>query len=235
MDRILDVPGYFSINKDAGPLIVGEEEKVRFSGMWIVYKAFSRRNVFVINILGDRDRQTPEPIRKYASRIGIDLIEMGGMPWSFPKEPGGGPIELKGSYGKLFDLLGIAYERDQELTLVSLDALKISYKAPLLYQEKIILTDELPDETMSDLLAQKGYTVIHAVREPLEAVLDKLGIERQGPPVRAVVADKRAELELPAVRVGEHGILHSPFDAENASYLAAPGMQLSEWRRRAPC
>ena len=230
MDRILDVAGYFSINKDAGPLLVGEEEKVRFSGKWIVYKDFSRRNVFVINLLDDHDQQTPDPIRHYASRFGIDLIEMGGKPWSFPKEPVGSLIELNGSYGKLFDLLGTAYERDRELTLVSIDALKISYKAPLLYQGKIILAEELPDNTMSDLLAQKGFTVIHTAQEPLETVLDKLGIERQGPPVKTVVADRRAELELPALQVGGLVVLLCPLDADIASYLASTGMKIALWQ-----
>ena len=230
MDRILDVSGYFSINRDAGPLLVGEEEKIRFSGKWIVYKDFSRRNVFVINILEDRDQQTPDPIRSYASRFGIDLIEMGGRPWSSSETPGGALIELNGSYGKLFDLLGTAYERDRELTLVSIDALKISYKAPLLYQGKIILAEELPDNTMSDLLAQKGFTVIHTAQEPLETVLDKLGIERQGPPVKTVVADRRAELELPAVQVGGLVVLLCPLDADIASYLASTGMKIALWQ-----
>ncbi|HPS94477.1 MAG TPA: hypothetical protein PK600_08440, partial [Deltaproteobacteria bacterium] len=70
MDKVLSVSGYFSVNRDAGPLLIGEEEKVRLFGKWIVYKDFSRRNVFVINILKDQDLKTPEPIRSYAGVSG---------------------------------------------------------------------------------------------------------------------------------------------------------------------
>ncbi len=229
MDRVLNVSGYFSINKDAGPLLVGEDEKIRFSGKWIVYKDFSRQNVFVINLLGEADQQTPGPIRNYASRFGIDLIEMGGEPW-VPQETSEAALtELGHSYRKLFDLLGMPYEQDKELELVSIDALRIAYKAPLLYNEHIVLTEELPDKTMSELLAKKGYTVVDTSAEVFETVLDTLGIERQGPPVKTEVAAKRTELELPAVKVGEVVVLLSALDTDIARYLASTGMKIAVW------
>ncbi len=229
MDRVLNVSGYFSINKDAGPLLVGEDEKIRFSGKWIVYKDFSRQNVFVINLLGEVDQQTPGPIRNYASRFGIDLIEMGGKPW-VPQETSEAALtELGHSYRKLFDLLGMPYEQDKELELVSLDALRIAYKAPLLYNDHIVLTEEMPDKTMSELLAKKGYTVVDTSAEVFETVLDTLGIERQGPPIKTEVAAKRTELELPAVKVGEVVVLLSALDTDIARYLASTGMKIAVW------
>lgn len=229
MDRVLNVSGYFSVNKDAGPLLVGEDEKIRFSGKWVVYKDFSRQNVFVINLLGEADQQTPGPIRNYASRFGIDLIEMGGKPWIPQETPKAALIELGHSYRKLLDLLGMPYELDKELELVSLDALRIAYKAPLLYNQNIILTEELPDKTMSELLAKKGYTVVDTLAEVFETVLDTLGLEHQGPPVKAEVAAKRAELELPAVKVGEVVVLLGVLDTDIARYLASAGMKIAVW------
>ncbi|HON37363.1 MAG TPA: LysM domain-containing protein [Deltaproteobacteria bacterium] len=230
MDRVLNVSEYFSVNKDAGPLLVGEDEKIRFSGKWIVYKDFSRQNVFVINLLDEADQQTPDPIRSYASRFGIDLIEMGGKPW-VPKGAASETalIELGHSYRKLLDLLGKPYELDKELELVSLEALRIAYEAPLLYNRNIILTEELPDKTMSELLAKKGYTVVDASSEAFETVLDTLGIEHQGPPVKTVVAEKRTELELPAVKVGEVVVLLGVLDTDIARYLASTGMKIAVW------
>ena len=78
MDKVLSVSGYFSVNKDSSPLLVGAEEKLRFFGKWIVYKDFSRNNVFVVNLLGNEDQKTPGGIRNYAKHFGIDLIEIGG-------------------------------------------------------------------------------------------------------------------------------------------------------------
>ncbi len=229
MDRVLNVSGYFSVNKDAGPLLVGEDEKIRFSGKWIVYKDFSRQNVFVINLLGESDQQTPGPIKNYASRFGIDLIEMGGKPWPQQGTSEAVLTELGHSYRKLFDLLGIPYEQDKELELVSLDALRIAYKAPLLYNENVVLTEELPDKTMGELLAKKGYTVVDTSTEVFETVLDTLGVKRQGPPVKTEVAAKRTELELPAVRVGDVVVLLSALDTDIARYLASTGMKIAVW------
>lgn len=229
MDRVLNVSGYFSVNKDAGPLLVGEDEKIRFSGKWIVYKDFSRQNVFVINLLGEADQQTPGPIRSYASRFGIDLIEMGGKPWVPQGTSEAALTELGHSYQKLFDLLGMPYELDEELELVSLDALRIAYRAPLLYNKNIILTEELPDKTMGELLAKKGYTVVDTSAEVFEIVLDILGVKRQGPPVKTEVAAQRTELELPAVKVGEVVVLLSALDTDIARYLASTGMKIAVW------
>jgi hypothetical protein len=228
MDRVLNVAGYFSVNKDASPLLVGEEEKIRFFGKWIVYKDYSRQNVFVVNLLSDEEHQTPESIRKYASRFGIDLIEMGGRPGVSRETSGGSLTQLDHSYQKLLDLVGVDYERDRELELVSLDALRIVYKAPLL-RNMIILAEEMPDKTMSELLTKRGYTVVHTKTETLEHVLDLLGIQKQGPPVKTVVAQNRTELELPAVQVGEVTILSSHLDADIARYLASRGMKIAIW------
>ena len=228
MDRVLNVSGYFSVNKDASPLLVGEEEKIRFFGKWIVYKDYSRQNVFVINILSDEEHHTPEPIRSYASRFGIDLIEMGGRPDVSPEAPGGRLLELEHSYPRLLDLLGVSYEKDKELELVSLDALRIAYKAPLLVNT-VILTGEMPDKTMHELLTKRGYTVVHTGTEAMEHVLDILGIVKQGPPVKAVVAHNRTELELPAVQVGDIVILGTPLDRDIAQYLVSTGMKIAMW------
>jgi hypothetical protein len=228
MERVLSVSGYFSINKDAGPLLVGEEEKVRFFGKWIVYKDFSRHNVFVVNILSDEDKRTPRTIQDYASRFGIDLIELGG------EENTSAPLQkdlvkkMDRSYTKLFDELGVAYDTDKVLDLISLDALKIAYKAPLLVN-RVILTDDLPDETMADLLKQKGYSVIHTGDTALKEVLDAVEIAPEGPPVRVVVAQSRAELELPALKVGDYIILERIVDRDIANYLNSQGKHILAW------
>ena len=228
MDRVLSVSGYFSINKDAGPLLVGEEEKVRFFGKWIVYKDFSRHNVFVVNILSDEDKRTPKTIQDYASRFGIDLIELGGE--ENTSAPSGEDLvkKMEHSYLKLFDELGVAYDTDKVLDLIAIDALKIAYKAPLLVK-RVILTEDLPDETMADLLKQKGYTVIDTRNTPLKEVLNAIEIAPEGPPVRITVAQSRSELELPAIKVGDNIILERIVDRDIANYLVSQGSHILAW------
>lgn len=228
MDRVLSVSGYFSINKDAGPLLVGEEEKIRFFGKWIVYKDFSRHNVFVVNVLSDEDERTPDVIQDYASRFGIDLIELGGRE-EVSEQAGQDLVKNLGhSYRKLFDELGVAYETDRVLDLVALKALKITYKAPLLVKS-VIFTPDLPDETMADLLKQKGYQVIHTKDAPLREVLSAVEIAPEGPPISVVVAQSRTELELPALKVGDNIILERGIDRDIANYLVSQGSRILAW------
>ncbi|HOO37573.1 MAG TPA: LysM peptidoglycan-binding domain-containing protein [Deltaproteobacteria bacterium] len=228
MDQVLSVSGYFSINKDPGPLLVGEEEKVRFFGKWIVYKDYSRHNVFVVNILSDKDKRTPKTIQDYASRFGIDLIELGGE--ETDSVPQGKDLvkKLDHSYTALFDELGVSYDTDKVLDLISLDALKITYKAPLLVN-RVVFTDDLPDDTMSDLLKQKGYRVIHTKSTTLKEVLDAVEVAPEGPPVRITVAQSRSELELPALKVGDSIILERGIDRDIANYLVSQGSHILAW------
>ena len=228
MDSVLSVSGYFSINKDAGPLLVGEEEKVRFFGKWIVYKDFSRHNVFVVNILSDEDKRTPKTIQDYASRFGIDLIELGGEETASVPQGKDLVKKLDHSYTKLFDELGVSYDTDKVLDLISLEALKITYKAPLLVKH-VIFTQDLPDETMADLLKQKGYHVIHTKSTTLKEVLDAVEVAPEGPPVRITVAQSRSELELPALKVGDSIILERGIDSDIANYLVSQGSHILAW------
>ncbi|HHO76237.1 MAG TPA: LysM peptidoglycan-binding domain-containing protein [Deltaproteobacteria bacterium] len=228
MDRVLNVSGYFSINKNASPLLVGEEEKVRFSGKWIVYKDYTRHNVFVVNILSEKDQRTPETIRRYASRFGIDMIELGGR-----KEDreyvGSYDIKSLGhSYQMLFDETGIAYESDKILDLVAVEAIKITYKAPIIVGDAI-LTKDLPDDTMLDLLRSRRYTVIHTAKAPLEDILKILAVEIEGPPVKVVIAEGRSEMELPALKVRDAIILLRSIDRDIGAYLASQGRHVLMW------
>jgi len=228
LERLLDACGYFSVNRDAGPVLVGEDEKIRLFGKWVIYKDKSRRRVVVINVLSPGELATPEEIRNYASRFGIRLVEMGGKPAFGPKASQGPLRGLGQSYEKLFGIMGVAYEKDRELSLVSLDALKISYTAPLMIG-KVVITPELPDRTMLEMLQKTGYRVVDAKRESLGDVLEALSLRKQGPPVRIVVAKGRVELDLPAVQVGDTTILERPVDKDIVKFLTSTGMKVMVW------
>jgi len=124
--------------------------------------------------------------------------------------------------------VGIAYETDKVLDLVSLDSVKITYKAPIILGSTI-LTRELPEETMLDLLRGRNYTVIHTLKASLEEVLGALEIGIEGPPVKVVVAERRTELELPALKVNDAIILKRSIDRDIGAYLASQGKQVLMW------
>lgn len=228
MEKILNTCGYFSVNKDAGPVLVGGEEKLRFFGKWVVYKDVSRRRVIVINILSDRDFRTPETIRNYASRFGISLIEMGGRQYVPRKDSSGTLAGFGHSYEKLLDGLGVAYERQKVLELVSQDDLKITYTAPFMVG-KTALAEELPDKTMLDLLQKKGYAVVQTGTQDLKSVIRALGLKKEGPPIRVIVSRNRTELDLPAIHVGKIIVLERQVDPDVARYLSTCGLKVAVW------
>lgn len=228
MDKVLSVSGYFSINKDSSPLLVGSEEKLRFFGKWIVYKDFSRRNVYVINLLNSDDQKTPGAIRSYAKHFGIDLIEIGG------KEPGSAqkkqaqPTELRQSYRALFTRLNVPHEANKEIDLVKSGVVKISYRAPVLVG-KIVLTDSDPDQDMAVKLRDMSYEVINTSTAKPEDVLKAAGLEFGGPPLRMSIAQGRTELEIPGLRIGNNVLLLKKIDRDIVSYLAASGIKVMVW------
>ncbi|HDP24438.1 MAG TPA: LysM peptidoglycan-binding domain-containing protein [Deltaproteobacteria bacterium] len=228
MDQVLHVSGYFSVNRDASPLLIGEEEKVKLFGKWIVYKEYSRRSVFVINLLSGQDDQTPRPIRTYASRFGIDIIELGGRKKQPAPAPGGRLTALKGSYTALFDHLGIPYEQDREIELVASEPVRIVYNAPIL-SGNVILAETMPEESIVSFLKKRGYRIRKIDVNDLEAVLQDLGMVFTGPPVYLTVAKGRTEIELPALQVGSSIILTRAIDSDIATYLASAGKDVIFW------
>jgi len=228
LDRILSAGGYFSVNKDAAPVLVGEEEKVRFFGKWIIYKDATRHEVLVINLLSNDEHQTPASIRNYAARFGIELIEIGGLKDTVQKPQRDYIRDLNHAYLDLFDELGITYEKEMEIELVALDAVHIVYMAPIILQQDI-LTRKVPDATMQELLEKKGYRLTDTTQADMADVLKRLGTSLAGPPIKIIIAPKRIEVDLPAIRLGKKIILRRIIDRDITEYLASMGMDILIW------
>ena len=228
MDKVLSVSGYFSINKDSSPLLVGAEEKLRFFGKWIVYKDFSRNNVFVVNLLGNDDQKTPGGIRNYAKHFGIDLIEIGGKDTGSALKKSAQIADLKHSYPVLLGRLKVSYDANKEIDLVKSGVVKIIYKAPVL-MGNVILTDVMPEPDMTALLHEKSYELMNTSTAGPDEVLGALGLEFEGPPLKMTIAQGRTELEIPGIRLGNNIILLKKIDKDIASYLAASGLKVLLW------
>ncbi len=227
MDKVLSVSGYFSINKDGDPIIVGLDEKVKLSGKWIVYKDFTRSNVYVINILNDNQIRTPKTISGYAARFGLDIIDIGG------KEAGSGfftkdPKELKHSYKALFDALDVNYKKDKEIILLEDKTVNVSYAAPIL-AGKIIITPSHVDDDIKEMMIKKGYKVFDSNTASLYEVIDAVELQYSGPPLKIRVADNRAEIEVPGIRAGKYIILEKNIDKNIIKYLTSTGAQVLIW------
>lgn len=227
MDKVLNVSGYFSINKDGDPIIVGLDEKVKLSGKWIVYKDFTRSNVYVINILNDNQIRTPKTISGYAARFGLDIIDIGG------KESGSGfltkdPKELKHSYKALFDALDVKYKKDKEIILLEDETVNVSYTAPIL-AGKIIVTPSHVNDDIKEMLIKKGYKIFDSNTASFYEIIDAVELQHSGPPLKISVAEKRAEIEVPGIRAGKYIILEKNIDKDIIKYLTSTGAQVLIW------
>jgi len=228
MDKVLSVSGYFSINKDSIPLLVGSEEKLRFFGKWIVYKDFSRNNVFVVNLLGNEELKTPGGIRNYAKHFGIDLIEIGGRDAGSGLKKSAQIVDLKRSYQALLSHLKVPYDTNKEIDLVSSGVVKITYKAPGL-MGNVVLTDVMPEQDVAALLHEKSYELLNTSTALPGEVFKALGLEFEGPPLKMTIAKGRTELEIPGIRLGNNIILLKKVDKDITSYLAASGVKVLLW------
>ncbi len=228
VDKILDVSGFFSVNKDPAPLMVGSEEKVSVHGKWLVYKDFSRRNVFVVNLLDDGDVRLPQPIRSYVGSFGVDVVEIGGKQSPEPQVKPGATTNLNGSYRALLTALNIPHRNSQDIVLMDGGAVRIVYKAWII-AGRVIIAESLPDPDMASLLDARSYRVVDASSASVEEVLKALQVDFEGPPVRLTVARGRSELEVPAVRVGSTLVLTRKIDASIQRYLASQGMRVLVW------
>ncbi len=228
MDKVLRVSGYFSVNKNAAPLMVGEQEKVTFSGKWIVYKDFSRRNVFVINILGDKDRKTPITVQRYASRFGIELIDIGGKEIEPQVAKKGVIRNLNHSYKALFSDLGVKYASGKEITLLKSKVVHVVYKAPIMVGNAI-LADTPPSDALLSLIKKKQLRFIDSKKVPLRNVLTTLLKGVEGPPVKIVVSRNRTTIELPGMKYGNNIISEVPIDRDILEYITSSGMNVLLW------
>jgi hypothetical protein len=228
IDDLLKTAGYFSINKDESPILIGDVEKAKFYGKWVVYKTDSLKEVFVINMLQEKDRKTPEPIKKYASHFGVSLIDIGGI----KKEPllpdKDYMKELNHSYKALLDSLGVAYKPDSEIHLYSTAAVDVTYKAPLLVGN-VILSEVSPDKSMIDLLEKSHKQLIDTTKTSPKEVLKGVYVDAEGPPIKMEIFKGRVDLELPGMKVGSKLILEKKINSDWSRYLNAEGFEVLVW------
>ncbi|HPC47930.1 MAG TPA: hypothetical protein PLW83_07775, partial [Deltaproteobacteria bacterium] len=206
----------------------GSEEKVSVHGKWLVYKDFSRRNVFVVNLLDEGDVRLPQPIRSYVGSFGVDVVEIGGKQSPEPQVKPGATTNLNGSYRALLTALNIPHRNSQDIVLMDGGAVRIVYKAWII-AGRVIIAESLPDPDMASLLDARSYRVVDASSASVEEVLKALQVDFEGPPVRLTVARGRSELEVPAVRVGSTLVLTRKIDASIQRYLASQGMRVLVW------
>jgi len=78
--RVLDVCGFYKVEKDADYTVNRDAVQISVTGNWIVFKDSSLRNVFVVNLARDGKPSINPGLRSYLSGIGLEIMDIGAAP-----------------------------------------------------------------------------------------------------------------------------------------------------------
>ena len=122
--RVLDVCGFYKVEKDADYTISRDAIQLSVSGNWIVFKDSSLRNVFVVNLAQDGTSSMSPSLRSYLSGIGLDVMDIGTAEDSAAGE---GASRPKAAYTEtaapaaltdaILNMLGIAFESEYKTSI----------------------------------------------------------------------------------------------------------------------
>ena len=122
--RVLDVCGFYKVEKDADYTVSRDAIQLSVSGNWIVFKDSSLRNVFVVNLAQNGTSSMSPSLRSYLSGIGLDVMDIGTAEDSAAGE---GATRPRAAYTEtaapaaltdaILNMLGIAFESDYKTSI----------------------------------------------------------------------------------------------------------------------
>jgi hypothetical protein len=75
--RVLDICGFYKVEKDSGYTVSRDAIQVSVTGNWIVFRDSSLRRVLVVNLAKDGKPSMSPSLRAYLSGIGLDVMDVG--------------------------------------------------------------------------------------------------------------------------------------------------------------
>ena len=199
--RVLDVCGFYKVEKDADYTISRDAIQLSVSGNWIVFKDSSLRNVFVVNLAQDNTSSMSPSLRAYLSGIGLDVMEIGTAEDS---AAGKGALRPKAAYTEtaapaaltdaILNMLGIAFESEYKTSIFQnmYSGFTLEVIADRMFrvngETRLIDFNNLPARITS-IIEQQGFTLLQIAPgdESQDSVagrvLEFCGADFQPPPV----------------------------------------------------
>lgn len=115
--RVLDVCGFYKVEKDASYTVNRDAIQLSVTGNWIVFRDSGLRNVFVVNLARDGRPSISPSLKSYLSGIGLDVMDIGAYADSAAGEPQRAALKSTESApaaltDTILDMLGIEFRRD---------------------------------------------------------------------------------------------------------------------------
>ena len=199
--RVLDVCGFYKVEKDADYTISRDAIQLSVSGNWIVFKDSSLRNVFVVNLAQNGTSSISPSLRSYLSGIGLDVMDIGtaedSVAGEAEKRPRAAYTETAAPAAltdAILNMLGIAFESDYKTSIFQnlYSGFTLEVIADRMFrvngETRLIDFNNLPAR-ITNIIEQQGFKLLQIApgEESLDTVAGRLlefsGADFQPPPV----------------------------------------------------
>lgn len=199
--RVLDVCGFYKVEKDADYTISRDAIQLSVTGNWIVFKDSSLRNVFVVNLTQDGTSSMSPSLRSYLSGIGLDVMDIGPGQDSAKAESEKRPMAAYTETAApaaltdaILNMLGIAFESEYKTSIFQnmYSGFTLEVLADRMFrvngETRLIDFNNLPAR-ITNIITQQGFKLLQIPpgEESLDAiagrVLEFCGADFQAPPV----------------------------------------------------
>lgn len=123
LDSVLDVCGFYKVERNAEYTANRDNIQVSVNGDWIVFKDDSLKNVFVVNLITDDSPLISPSLKSYLTAMGLNFVDIQATPKSIRNSPVSvKPVQQKTISAEtviltdtLLNIAGIQYMTDQSI------------------------------------------------------------------------------------------------------------------------
>jgi hypothetical protein len=244
LGKVLDGCGFYKVEKGGEYMINRDNIQLSVSGNWIVFKDSMMKNVFVVNLIKDKQEPMNPELKAYLSSMGLNIVDIS----TGKKEKAGPVIKKPGEKRKIelqkikaepiiltdriLDILGQPYQKDYNTqifqNIYSGFSLEVMADRMFVKDGSTFLIDfhNLPDR-ICEIIAEQGFQLlkIDPQKEDLpivaKKVLDFYGKEYGSSPAKFQYdKDKKSNVRLTIpgflIKTGSEKVLLTQVELKDA-------------------
>ncbi|MBW2650733.1 MAG: LysM peptidoglycan-binding domain-containing protein [Deltaproteobacteria bacterium] len=249
LERIINVTGVYNIKDVSQYREIGDTPSTKIFVEWLVSKKsqFEGAGSYAFNFVSEPSRLLPSPVRVYADKNGLEIIEiMDGLgiaedgekyqPCAMQALDSRDGVSLADS---LLKMLGYSPVKDSEANILSGEGLNLSIKVDLLLNiggKRVIITSSRVSEQILNILRKRGDKVIFISenkdrKEIIENIMSAMNIPCLNDNFKFLLSGhngkESGDISLSALRLGDDEILYLvDYDIDDGIY----GLLNKEWK-----
>ena len=207
LDKIFSAAGYFAVEKNGDPLVIGDTVKIEMKGKWLIFKDSLKKEGYLINLIEAENKVTSPFIKRYVQGFGIKIMEIlscrEGTISVIPDRPSpavSGPRDVqKWNFSRneditdsMLGLIGQPYRKDVNIPLIQSPdntfAFQVTANRSFKVDEKnyMVTFQELPKKLV-DMIKESGNILLQIKEgdetlQIITSILNMLEIDYVIPP-----------------------------------------------------